>query len=137
MTISKLGCSKFENWWIRATVKINWLNKLSTILCRQSRWIVGHDFILSGTIWKWKSKLGLPSHDIDTISKQNEIVTDRPPVHTKTAILLLEQFENGRIRTQNSNRHNLKTASRKHLKTMKTMKTEYFSTLSKRGRLML
>ena len=51
-------------------------------------------------------------------------VTDRPPVHMKTAHFLPADFENGRFRKRNSNRHIFEMASCKHLK---MTKTEHFS----------
>ena len=62
--------------------------------------------------------------------KTVKIVTDRPPVHTKTAHVLPADFENGRFRKQNANWFVVETASCEH-STM--INTEHFSMLLERN----
>ena len=70
------------------------------------------------------------NHTIPAHFENGENITDRSPVHTKTAHFLPLDFENSRFCKWNSNRHILKTALVEH---SKMMKTEHFSTTSKRG----
>ena len=68
-------------------------------------------------------------HTMPAHFENGENSTDRPAVHTKTAHFLPADFENGRFRKRNYNRHILEMVSCKQLK---MMKREHSQTLLER-----